>query len=549
MKQKSQKPSQTFDRYLVRGRRGFSLIEILICIVLMGFLSLSITNLLIKGNSTSASMELRYRQGVEVQNFILNLQQDLQQGAYISNNSYNKRLEYTTYDDSASAVKKVFAVCYAPSSVASTDTSCGSSSGTNDTAYLKKSLDGGTTWESPYLLSGFNKYKLTGTPQFLYAQEANNCTAFTDTNGNGVWSATPTDAAASAACGSYSTSSPILDRPSQASKIVLSSFQFTANSGAQPVARSLPPNIFMRAPLGPVISTMAAVSPGAKDSPLLTSFVTNTANSLFGTSFDVRGVYWNASHQRLIVVGHHSSNNNQILQMERNGVRIAPVYTTLDATVQLEDVALMEDDETLIALDDSSKILYFYTLSPINPILTPIQTLNLGNPSLSSPSLTPTGNLVNSPTGILYDPRYPNEVFVVGTDPADSNPKILEINYKTGALATSLLSGGKLALPAAFDSSHPPGGISQEPSTGDFLVVRDYVNGVSTSRTIDIYRITSSGSYTSFSVNINDIGSSTTGTNGNWGLSYSPETNHLFLSDTGSDKIYEVYPSVLITPR
>lgn len=528
---------------------GFSLVELLVCLVLMGTLVLSITNLLIKGNSVSASMDTRYREAIEVQSLILDLQKELQQGAYISDNSHKYRLEYTTYDGVGNAKKKVYGICYAPSSVSSSDTTCGVSSASNTTPYLKYSSDGGSTWGSPYRISFFNKYQLTGTPMFLFAQDANNCTRFTDTNNNGVWTLAADGAGSSYACGSFSTSNPILSKPSQASKIVWSGFQFRANITTEPVTRSLPSNIFMLAPQGLVVSNASAVSPGVKDSPLLASFVTNTANSLFGTNFDVRHALWDPARLRLLVVGHHNGGGAAIFQMERNGVRIAPVYNIVDTTVQLDSVALQEDGQTVLALDDSTKKIYWYSLSG-NSTLNPMQILNLGNPSLGSPALSSSTNLVNSPAGMLYDPKYPGEVFVVGVDPADSAMKIFEINTSTGTLATTLLSGGKLALPAAFDASHPPSGLSQEPTTGDFLVARNYVNGSSSSLNIDIYRITSGGSYSSFSVNTYDLGSTaTTGTAGYWGLSYNAHSNHLFLTDSNAEKVYEVYPSVLISPR
>jgi hypothetical protein len=109
--------------------------------------------------------------------------------------------------------------------------------------------------------------------------------------------------------------------------------------------------------------------------------------------------------------------------------------------------------------------------------------------------------------------------------------------------------GSAWTLPAAFDASHPPGGLAIEPLTGDFLVVRNYVNGSAPNHTIDIYRMTRAGSNTSFSVNIDDLGSTATGTTGNWGIGYDAVTNRLFLSDSATNKVYEVIPSLLITSR
>jgi len=534
------------------AKAGFSLVEILMTMVLLGLLTLVLSDLLVKGNSMSSALDVRYQQAVEVQAWILDLQKDLQQGAYISNNSHKYRLEYTTYNTSGIATKKIYGICYATANPSSTDTTCNVSSSTNNIPYLKLSTDGGSTWGSPYRISSYDQYYLSGTPVFLYAQDANNCTSFTDTNGNGVWLSGGDAAGVTASCGSYTTTSPVLDRPNQATKVVLSGFQFVASgnagTGASKVIRNLPSNIFLAAPQGVVVSSSSAVSPGVKDSPALISLTTNTANSLFGTTFDIRHALWDPSHQRLIVVGHHTSGVGNIFQMERNGVRIGPPLSISNTGVQLIGATLLDNNKTVMALDDSAKKVYWYSLVG-GSNLTPMQTFDLSNPSNGSPSLAGSSNLVNSPTGILYDPKYPGEFFVVGTDPADSKMKIFEISASTGAVATTLLSGGKLILPAAFDSSHPPGGLAEEPTTGDFLVVRNYVNGSSPNHTIDIYRITSGGSSSSFSINTDDLGSTATTTTGNWGISYSADSNHLFLTDAASDKIYEVYPPQIISPR
>jgi hypothetical protein len=202
----------------------------------------------------------------------------------------------------------------------------------------------------------------------------------------------------------------------------------------------------------------------------------------------------------------------------------------------------------VIALDDSAKKVYWYNLNTMSP-LSPSRTFNLANPSTGTPALTGSSNLVNSPTSIAYDPTTPTDFYVVGTDPADSALKILAIDSTTGSLSTASLATGKLALPAGITAGNPPGGLAIEPVTGDFLVVRNSVSGSSPNKLITVYRITRAGVSTSFTVNIDDIGSTATGTAGYWGLGYSQDSNHIFLSDTVTGKVYEVYPSVLITPR
>lgn len=492
---------------------GFSLVELLVAMALMGFVSLAIANFLVKSNVTSSSLSMRFKEASEIQSLILDIQQDMRQGAYISNNSHKQRLEYTTYNSSGSATKKIYRI----TTISSKN-------------YLQLSTDGGSTWGSPYRASDYTKYQLSGTPLFLYSQSANNCTSFTDTNSNGVWENGTDSAGVTSSCGPTTLTYPLLNTPSQANKIVLSGFQFTTGNGNPEGTRNLPSNIFIAIQHNPVVSTSAAVSPAAKDAPLWNSFTTNTASSLYGTGFDVRAAKWDPSHDRLLLVGHHSSGACKIFVAERNGVIYNPTLTTTDNAMQFNGVALESDDKTVLALDDSTKKLYRFNISARAP-LAPISTLDLSSPS----------NLINTPTSIAYDPATPDDFYIVGTDPADSGIKIFERNKSTGALV-----GSAWSLPAAFDASHPPGGMTIEPTTGDFLVVRNYVS----SSSIDIYRITrATGASSSFSVSTSDLGSSATGTTGNWGIAYNPENNHLFLTDNATDKVYEVIPNLLISPR
>src|SRR6478609_11514019 len=89
---------------------GFSLVEVLIAIALLGGLVLMVSTLLLKSMSMTYSMNLRYAEAIQVHSLVLDLQQDLSRGVYINNNSHQKRLEYTTYDDAGTAIKKVYSI-------------------------------------------------------------------------------------------------------------------------------------------------------------------------------------------------------------------------------------------------------------------------------------------------------------------------------------------------------------------------------------------------------------------------------------------------------
>jgi hypothetical protein len=500
---------------------GLSLVELLTAMALLALISLSISNFLVKASASSSSGNMRLGEASEIQMLIADIQTDLRQGASISDNSYNQRLEYTTYDAiTGVATKKIYRITTI-----------------SGYTYLQLSTDGGTNWVSPYRVSNYNTYILKNTPKFLYSWAVNNCTDFADSSGNGIWTTGVDTPGAYLAC-TNGTTTPALSLPSQATKVDLQSFLFSTGKGSPEATRSLPTDLFIsvKAPL--VRSNSSAVA-GVKDAPLVHTFVTNTANSLFTTTFDVQSVAWDPSREQLIVVGDSSigtgsaPTNKTLFVADRKGV-VQNKGLGSSSTSSLDSVAVKTSGTDILALDATTKILYGITTTGTTS-WTPSSSLNLGSPS----------NLINSPTGIAFDASTPSDFYIVGTDPATSGLKIYERNISTGALV-----GSAWALPAAFDASHPPGGMAIEPVNGDFVVVRNYVNGTSPNKTIDIYIISrAAGTSTYFSVNIDDLGSTTTGTAGNWGIGYDAANNRIFLSDTSTDKIYEVIPSQLISPR
>lgn len=492
-------------------KSGYTLVEMLIALALLGAFSLMSIELLTKSSSFTASIGMRYSEANEMAALVNDLQVDLRQGAYISNNSHNQRLEYTTYDASGNAIKKIYLI-----------------SGGN----LMLSKDNGVTWNSPYRISSSTQYTLGSSSKFLYSGVTNNCTNFSDTNANGVYDAGDSAGSLVATC-PYS-SGTALTSPSQAYKIDLNNFQFSTGQGAPVAIRTFPTDLMISAPPGLVRSTSTPSSPAVKDPPLVQSFVTNTANSLYGTGFTIESLTFDPARDRLFIVGHGTAGtDNRIFVAERNGILNGAAKNPSTTTIQLDSVALDVNGYTILGLDATGKKLYSFDTSSGTSLAT-ASTLDLASPS----------NLINSPKGIAYDYKTPTDFYIVGTDPSNSTLNIYERNKSTGALV-----GTAWTLPAAFDASHPPSGLAIEPSSGDFLVVRNYVNGSSPNKTIDIYRITRAGTSTYFSVNIDDLSSTATGITGNWGLGYDPILNRLFLSDTASNKVYEVVPNVLISPR
>lgn len=115
-------------------------------------------------------------------------------------------------------------------------------------------------------------------------------------------------------------------------------------------------------------------------------------------------------------------------------------------------------------------------------------------------------------------------------------------------------TGNSWALPSAIASNLEIGGMEIEPVSGDFLVIRNQIYSSGGNNYIDVYRLPRSGGYSVamapyFSINLTDLGSTATGTNGMFGMTYDPVMHRLFLADRVSKRIYEVAPVKLISSR
>lgn len=524
----------------LKQARGITLVEILIAMALMGFVSLSISNFVIKSNVQSASLSMRFKEASEVHAVIQDIQADLHRGALISPNSFNRRLEYTTYEPATgTALKKVYAICYYSAVPASTEATCPLPSGANTLPYLKLSLNGGANWGSPYRISGFNKYRMTGTPRFLYSNVFNGCYDFPDDNANGVRDAGDATVTQTA-CGTSPNSSwlvaPSARRPEKSQKVILANFAFTTGTGNPEALRSLPSFIFIAVAPGLVANhAMAAVAPGVKDQILMQSFSTDPAVNLqFPTGFAVGGLAWDPGAERLFV---GSKKGGRIYQTERHGVQINDPIVLSDFTINAGHPAIEADGKSLLVMAYNASVgdqFYRYSLSnesPLSPLFAKV----------------PMDGTEGYRFAMAYDNNTPQFFYVVCS--SGGNLRIQRYNKFTGMRTGTALNIDYWALPAAYNSGIQLGGLFVEPVTGNFYTIRNEVYTSGGRRYVDIYKITRAGAATlDFSIDLTDF-NATTGNSGFWGMAYDPVLNRIFLSDDNARRVYEIIPPKIITPR
>ena len=517
---------------------GTTLVEVLIAMALMGFVMLSIANFVTKSSVLSASINTRYKEANEVQTLIQEITADLHRGAYISANSYDRRLEYTTYDPSTLvAVKKIYTL-----------TTVG---GGNANYYLQLSTDNGNgaslTSVSPYAISPYTKYQLSGSPKFLYAHASNDCIDYVDDNANGVLGAgDSTQTQVNCSTSSSFTVDSSANSPDKSSKVILANFNFTSGTGSPESIRNLPAYLFIAAAPGLVRSIVpsSALSPGVKDPMLVQSFSwDNAVNPLWPSGYSPKGITWDNTHERLLL-GNDVAGT--IYQTERDGVFINAPITLSSVTAYTRAMAIEDDGQTLdvITFDGTNDQYYSYNLSGTAPL-----TANTG-PTAFSPTVV---SGVNNRWHMTYDPQIKN-LYITDWNNGSSQARVEEyyngINGTAGTRSGSVQNTNYWVLPAAFAAAGQIGGLFIDNNTGEFIVARNVVYTSSSSNYIDIYRLTRTGTSTLiFSVNITDLGSSATSTNGYWGMAYDPVLNRLFLCDNVSKKIFEISPPVLISAR
>ncbi|MEM0951447.1 MAG: prepilin-type N-terminal cleavage/methylation domain-containing protein [Cyanobacteria bacterium P01_H01_bin.74] len=498
-----------------KNKRGLSLVELLIALALLAFVSFSFLSILSKIKLTNNTIDGRYSAVAEIEMVIRKIQDELNNGAYISNNSHQHRLEYTIANQSGNAEKRVYKIV-----------------AESGKYYLQYSIDNATTYISPYPIANYNKYVLTGSPQFLYAEQMNNCTVFTDTNANGYWQS-GTDAA-----GVYDSSCPnasgfALSMPSEASKVILKGFEFSTETGLPQIKRALLSYHFIRVNPGLVRFFTSPADGGEKDVVLVNAFDAGTSDSLYGSAFSPIGIAWDNTMQRLVISGEEAS-QHQIFLSNADGVIInQPYVSTID--LDGDDFAVFNKGKNVIELDADTNTVYWFSLTE-------------GFNALAVKSSIDLSGTITSPSGIAYDRNVTDSIYVVGGDPGDSdNVKLFQVNRATGAITSTIADlSADLSYPA-----NPPSRLTIDPVlSNDFLVVLNNVTGSTPNRLLTLYRyIRSSGITESFTINTDDIGSSESGIAGLWGIAYNPDNNHLFLSSHSDAKIFEIVPDRIISTQ
>jgi type II secretory pathway pseudopilin PulG len=525
---------------------GLTLVEMLIAMTLMGFVLLSMGNFLFGTNLRSVSVNDRYKLASEVHSLIDDLREDLHRGAYISPNSFRNRLEYTTYDPSTGdAVKKVYGICYYSSvQTGSTDTTCPLQQSGGTFPYLKRSDDGGATWGSPYRISGFNKYRLdnASTPRFLFAHPSNNCIDYVDNNANGVLGSgdtTQTQVSCGTGGNSWFGVTTASLNPTYSSKVVLNNFNFTTGTGRPVTERDLPTYIFIAVAPGPVRSNLAAVAPGVKDTQLMQSFsFDNAVNNMWPAGFNTVDLAWDAAHDRLII---GSDSHSILYTTERNGVFINQPYALNDGKYQARGVAIEDDGNTLHAISNTTSERYHrYNLNNVTPLM---ETAGGASATFATAQSNRLFMAFASNNRRIYITRVDN----------DGLFKIVELNGSDPATPQTE-TGNKWQLPTAISTASQIGGFEIEPTTGDFLIIRNQVYASGGNNYIDLYRIPRTGGYSLamtpyLSINLTDLGSTATGVLGRFGMTYDASLNRLFLADNVSKRIFEVAPVKVITPQ
>lgn len=237
----------------------------------------------------------------------------------------------------------------------------------------------------------------------------------------------------------------------------------------------------------------------------------------------MRSVACDLDNRKLIAAG-TDSGTKKLYPVSRDGL---PINLPITVTFPVDSIAVEPGGSTAVLLDSAGGKVYRFSL--LNGV---IQT------TIDLTTLTPSA--VSAAKAVAFDASTPGDFYVLGT--AGGSLQILERNKSTGAAVASW------SLPAGLTS---PIGMTIDPLTGDFYVFQNAPYASGPDYKIDLYKIQRSSPTTAnvSSWNLTKMGSSMTNVGPNYpGLCFDPASNHFFLSDNVTDKIFEVVPDRLINP-
>jgi hypothetical protein len=479
---------------------GLTLVEILISLMLLSIVILSINVYLVKLGSTIQAYEGLIRSNIELSRLEVTLRQQLDKATWIDPTSYNKKIVFTTLDDSGN-----------PSTIGYRITTSGGKT------VLEYSPDGTTWGQSPYSMSASSTYSID-SGEFLFCGYSNHCTRFNDDiTVDGLYTS-------GSDTRTQVSGSSLLTNAFYAQKIVLSGFIFNRQGGMQVTW----PDIYQHLPSQHV----------ATATQLMQSINVNpSTNADFDSGFSAKGIAYDFVNRRLILVGANAG-SNYIYQLSRDGIRMDNQGSnSVGSAVSFDDACLDADAHTLLTWKSPGTFTK-YDLATSTP-----------GTSTDSFSITFTGasyfNTSGTADALACDPVTSGKFYMIGRT-SGGTPSIKVISRSPG---TTTLSSTISSLPAGMNNVSNEG-MTIDPLTGDFYVLQSTITGSAPNKTVTFYHLTQASPSTvdTFTVNISTLGSTATTPTSGWGITFDPFNNHMFMVDGQTQKIYEFIPPRLLSP-
>jgi hypothetical protein len=454
---------------------GFSLVEVMISLVLMGFILIPLTMTMGKIKARVLTAGFAEKLDYESYTVIDRLMTSLAKTHTLFDTSFNQRLYTETYDTGNRLFENL---TWAINPI----------SGIN---HFQRSVDGGNTWNSPYLLSLATDYALT-SGEILYCGIANNCTLFLDTNGNGNYG--PGDAAGTLASGFSGTP---LTSPINARKIVLKNWVFRRTGPQNQLTVSLP-DVYIDLPEPAFSST----------NRLLNSFST-VSGSFPATGFDISDMSYDNARRELYAVGL----SQMVYRLTDEGIPIGPpVSVTGVPSPVFESITVNPEKNRAYVLNQTDAKIY---------------TVIMVDGASTAEAFVHTNSTMTDPKAVAYNPGD-GSIYVVGTH--SGSGVIRQYNGDTLLNTWTLPTG--LANPV---------GMMRNDLTTELYVWNQTV----TSNQITLYKIklgvAPAVTHTTSTYNLAAIGNTTT-TGNYFGLAFDIGHNIFYLSDRSADVVYKLLP-------